>query len=342
MRLPALDQLHERAVQRHGHPLRLGRAHDGAVDHVDLRLPPRLEVLEHRRLRRPRLLEQRVDRVDALLRVDVVAQATRDGDRLARGLAHQLVHGGVRGERPGVHPGQRGGRERRRVEDQLLPDLGPHRRGDAHLEPTVRERLREPGRAGVVGLSLRERAHDRRLVGGVHDPARALYEATVVRDADDDLLLRVDAGEHVAVAPSVLERRDDRLGTDERPGGLGRGGGVVALREEDDEVDRPDRRRIGRRRDAGRGLLLPANDRDAFRVDRLDERGDHVHEHGVVPPAREPGAQDRAHRARAHDGDLHRSLLCGSSGMRSYRSTDRGGTSARPHSLRRRRATSAR
>ena len=71
--------------------------HDGTVDHVDLRPPARLEVLEHRRLRRPRLLEQRQDRVDPLLRVDVVAQPPRDRDRLARRLGDQLVHGRVRG-----------------------------------------------------------------------------------------------------------------------------------------------------------------------------------------------------------------------------------------------------
>ena len=75
-------------------------------------------------------------------------------------------------------------------------------------------------------------------------------ETAVVRDADDDLLGRERRGEDVAVAPPVLQRRDDGVVTDERTCELGRRRRVVALDAEDDDVDGIELGRIGGRRHA--------------------------------------------------------------------------------------------
>ena len=137
---------------------------DGAVDHVDLGPAPRLEVLQHRALRRAGLLEQPEDRrrpAPPRRSRSRARRATADRSRARRRRRARacLVRSA---KRAGGHARERRGRERRGVEDQLLPDLGPDRRGDA--SPRAR-RPRAPARAARLVRRPRRRTSRRTSAG---------------------------------------------------------------------------------------------------------------------------------------------------------------------------------
>ena len=80
---------------------------------------------------------------------------------------------------------------------------------------------------------------------------------------------------------------------------------MVALDAEDDEIDRPDARGVGGRRDARHRLFVAAHDGDPVGVDLVDERQGDFDQDGVVSRLREARPEDRTHCARADDRDLH-------------------------------------
>ena len=130
-------------------PLLVGGAYDGTVDHVDLRLlaPPRSPGASTPSTAPPSRAARGSRRCAPARRCRSPAHARRRPPH-APFRSTSSCTGACAVSAPAFIPGESGGRERRCVEDQLLPDLGPYRRRHARLESTVCERLREPGRPG--------------------------------------------------------------------------------------------------------------------------------------------------------------------------------------------------
>ena len=80
------------------------------------------------------------------------------------------------------------------------------------------------------------------------------------------------ASQYVTVAPSVLQCRDERILTDERGGELCGRVRVVALDEEQHEVDRPDLLRVAHGCHAHTALLSTAPDDHTVGPDPFDHR----------------------------------------------------------------------
>jgi len=140
----------------------------------------------------------------------------------------------------------------------------------------------------------------------------AVYRREDVRRAAQDAVPADDRSDPLLVVDTVLQRQDRGPLPEQRRQPAGGRIGVVGLHEEEDEIDRTDRRRVVRRLDAAGGpLALGRHDRQAPLPDRVEMRAprDQV---DVGAAVLQPRAKVAADRAGAHDRDLHRTVGHGS------------------------------
>jgi hypothetical protein len=277
-------------------------ADDAAVEIVDLRRPPRLDVLQHRRPVVVRdVLARRV--VDQLLGIGVELDPLRRGDGLAlvdeagdeRAEVGALADPAVR------EPGQRADRVRRGVEDHLPPlratrvldGVGRHPGARAGVGQALD--LRERG-APVVGAERRVALHVPLHVPRLEEPARG------ERRAPDDAL---DVPrERLLVAEAVLDGGDAAAGEGVRRR-RDRGFRVHRLRRHDAEVARRQLGGVARRAGVPDDVVRP-REPQAVALDRV-----HVRLREVVRPdldvveQRQVRREQRPHRPASHDRDPH-------------------------------------
>ena len=185
------------------------KSDDAAVQEVHLGLPPRLDVLQHRRLvavarprAAPRSRSAPPDRSRA--RSPAPRRPPCPRRRAARRAARS---GGCSQTRAVREPGQRAERVRRRVEDHLAP-LRPARVGDrVRRHPGARARVGEPLDLGDgAGLRLeRPEASCRPCTSHCTTPGSTTLPAGNVVPRITRSTCR---GEHLLVADPVLDGRD--------------------------------------------------------------------------------------------------------------------------------------
>ncbi len=125
-------------------------------------------------------------------------------------------------------------------------------------------------------------------------------------DADGDPLLPEDRGRDVWTAEAVLNRENERSGSDERARGLGGRSHVERLGGDDDELGLTGLAGVGRCPKADDPIAARALDAEAMFADRVDVRDPAIDRPDFVPGTPEQPGVDGAHRAGSDDRDLHR------------------------------------
>src|SRR6266542_822165 len=299
-----LDQRGDRPVERGGKAESVTDARDCAVDEVDLAPSACHEVEQHRRSRVRDPQSEVANVGGGVVEAERDVQRLRDLEGLTAALRGDRPRGGARDHLPDRAAEHGAGAAEGDIADELLPDepvdvvIGLD--VEAGRPPDLRDRL-DPRRHRALAL-----AEPDELESVMMDVARLDDRgAEAAGDADRYSLLSEDGGCDVGPAEAVLDRKHERLRSDEHASRLGRRLHVHRLRGDDDELCLADLGCVRGRMNPDDTVAACALDAKASLADRVAMLLPAVDGPDLVPGAREQAGVDGAHRSGPGDGNFH-------------------------------------
>src|SRR5581483_2526306 len=201
------DERREELVERCRDPGHFGRARDGSVYSMNLRLPTAAEVLHRAAKVRGRRPGDRAPPGFGAIRTPVAGDGERSGD--GRSLIGRAVGEGARGgaleERSVGDVEQARERVDRTIDDEFLPGERARVVGDLGLEAEGLEAADELLRALLAGVGERRDARD--SAARVADAALGFERRALGRAREEDAV-RSERRERLRAAEAVSERDD--------------------------------------------------------------------------------------------------------------------------------------
>ena len=145
-----------------------------------------------------------MDALGLLRQVDRVPLGARDLYRLGGEGVNEIQHRPGLRQVTGAQTGEGSGRERGRVQDQLLPDLRLHLWRHRGVDTGTAQKPTD-GHGTIQRRPINVRTQVRGSLSRVSDAARRDDRGTVIGHAHHNLVRRVVVCEHVRVAPAVLQ-----------------------------------------------------------------------------------------------------------------------------------------